>query len=196
MKKIKYRIRFFSEWHCSSGLAAGMDMDLLVIKDESGLPFIPGKTMKGLLREAVEELFDYTDRKDHTILFQMFGYSGQQIASGGVLDMDTTAGSSFFSDATLSPALKEKVRQEKGLAEYFYCKNSFTAIDRDGIAKEGTLRQIQTTIPCELYGSISNVPLLDFEVKNVFSYVKRIGLNRNRGLGRCCMELVSMEDEA
>ena len=54
--KIKYKIEFHTDWHCGSGLAAGADVDALVVKDKNGMPFIPGKTIKGLVREAVEEI--------------------------------------------------------------------------------------------------------------------------------------------
>ena len=56
---IKYKVIFFTDWHCGSGLAAGADVDALVIKDSDGLPYIPGKTMKGLLREAAEEIVSF-----------------------------------------------------------------------------------------------------------------------------------------
>ena len=48
-----YNLTFFTDWHCGSGLAAGADVDTLVVKDKNGLPFVPGKTLKGLIREAV-----------------------------------------------------------------------------------------------------------------------------------------------
>ena len=47
---ITYTIEFFSYWHCGSGLSAGADVDSLVIKDAIGMPFVPGKTIKGLIR--------------------------------------------------------------------------------------------------------------------------------------------------
>jgi CRISPR/Cas system CMR subunit Cmr4 (Cas7 group RAMP superfamily) len=55
-KTIEYQIEFFSEWHCGSGLAAGADVDALVVKDKDKLPFVPGKTIKGLIREAADVL--------------------------------------------------------------------------------------------------------------------------------------------
>lgn len=55
MKDLTIKIEFFSPWHCGSGLSAGADADSLVIKDTKGLPYIPGKTIKGLIREAVED---------------------------------------------------------------------------------------------------------------------------------------------
>jgi len=56
---IHYKIEFFTDWHCGSGLSSGADLDLLVIKDKDKLPFIPGKTIKGLVREAVEEIHGF-----------------------------------------------------------------------------------------------------------------------------------------
>jgi len=53
---ITYTIELFSYWHCGSGLSAGADVDSLVIKDAKGMPFVPGKTIKGLIREAAETL--------------------------------------------------------------------------------------------------------------------------------------------
>ena len=54
--RIDYSIEFFSYWHCGSGLAAGADVDELAIKDGDGLPYVPGRTVKGLLRDAAESL--------------------------------------------------------------------------------------------------------------------------------------------
>ena len=50
MQTLTYQIQFHSYWHCGSGLAAGAGVDALVVKDANGLPFVPGKTIKGLLR--------------------------------------------------------------------------------------------------------------------------------------------------
>ncbi|MDD2650440.1 MAG: RAMP superfamily CRISPR-associated protein, partial [Candidatus Cloacimonetes bacterium] len=51
-----YQVKFLSDWHCGSGLTSGSDVDALVIKDQNNLPIIPGKTIKGLLREAAETI--------------------------------------------------------------------------------------------------------------------------------------------
>jgi CRISPR/Cas system CSM-associated protein Csm3 (group 7 of RAMP superfamily) len=54
--RINYKIEFYSYWHSGSGLSIAAGADLRVNKDKDGLPFIPGKTLKGLLREAAENL--------------------------------------------------------------------------------------------------------------------------------------------
>ena len=46
-----YKVTFLDYWHLSSGLTSGSKLDSTVVKDKDGLPFIPGKTIKGLLRE-------------------------------------------------------------------------------------------------------------------------------------------------
>ena len=73
MGTIKYEIEFFSNWHCGSGLAAGADVDALVIKDNNGLPYVPGRTMKGLLRDAATNL-----SVDKDVISNIFGVSGDE----------------------------------------------------------------------------------------------------------------------
>ena len=94
MKTIKYKIEFFSNWHCGSGLAAGADVDSLVIKDNDGLPFVPGKTIKGLLSEAV-----FTLNESTPFFSEVFGISGEKNAH--------KQGCAYFSNAVLP---KEEAR--------------------------------------------------------------------------------------
>ena len=67
MTDIKYKITFYSNWHCGSGLAAGADTDELVIKDRNGLPYVPGRTIKGLLREAAMMLSQFISIPEESI---------------------------------------------------------------------------------------------------------------------------------
>ncbi|MGB1217231.1 MAG: RAMP superfamily CRISPR-associated protein, partial [Saprospiraceae bacterium] len=57
----EYTIEFHSYWHVGSGLFGGTEADNLVNKDKVGLPYIPGKTLKGLLRQAATELMELDD---------------------------------------------------------------------------------------------------------------------------------------
>ena len=56
MKKAIYKIQFFDYWHTGSGLAGGTYADSIVNKDETDLPIIPGRTIKGLLKDAANSL--------------------------------------------------------------------------------------------------------------------------------------------
>ena len=172
MSTIKYEIEFFSNWHCGSGLAAGADVDALVIKDKNGLPYVPGRTIKGLLRDAASTLCD-----DKKTINNIFGVSGDE-------DNHQT-GSSFFGNVTL-PHKEYHYIVEQGLAPHLYQTFASTRIDENGIAKDNTLRKIETVVPCKLEGEILNVPDgAEQTIEDAMCFIKRMGTGRNRGYGRC-----------
>ena len=66
-----------------------------------------------------------------------------------------------------------------------------TAIEENGIAKDFSLRKIQLVVPCELYGTIMNVPdNMEEILAKGLKFIKRVGVNRNRGLGRCSLSVI------
>lgn len=195
MIDLKYKLIFYSNWHCGSGLAAGADVDALVIKDRYGLPFVPGKTIKGLVREALEDILYFTDKsnKKTALLIEAFGNSEDRDNRSEKMlssDDDTTSiamrkGCIFFTNAEL-PAADKKAIIDKKLNSYLYITISSTAIEKDGIAKDSSLRKLEVTAPCTLEGEILNIPdALSEDLKKALQMVKRLGVNRNRGLGRC-----------
>jgi CRISPR/Cas system CSM-associated protein Csm3 (group 7 of RAMP superfamily) len=178
---IKYRIEFLSEWHCGSGLAAGADTDALVIKDKDGFPYVPGKTIKGLFREAAEDLIElkYPDLRPQFI--ESFGSFSDKD--------DAKIGEIFFTNAELKSEEKMQI-QEKGIAKFLYGRVYSTKINDAGTAEDGSLRSMETVIPCALFGEILNADdsllhLLEDSAK----MIKRMGVNRNRGLGRVVITL-------
>lgn len=178
---LSYRITFFSEWHCSSGLSLGSDLDSMVIKENEMYPFVPGKTMKGLIRDAVESLLlfqgDYEQKRD--LVEDLFGVSNRE---------QHKQGCAFFSDATLSEALKVELLKNSLYKSLYHTKSS-TKIDSSGIACTGSLRKIETTIPCELYGTIMDLPEnMSSVVQRSLGLIKQLGSNRTRGMGRCLIE--------
>lgn len=183
---ISFKIRFHSEWHCGSGLAAGADLDALVIKN-NGLPFVPGKTIKGLVREAVAEILilrGVTDEKQK-LFIETFGNSEDKNELG-ICDNDLVRkGSAFFENAELEENIRYTI-QKDNLEKYLYRSISSTAIDDDGIAVKHSLRRLETVVPCELCGRILEIPdAFANDMIDGLRYIKRLGLNRNRGLGRC-----------
>ena len=180
---IKYKIEFFDLWHCGSGLSAGADVDALVIKDKNNLPYIPGKTLKGLIREAAEELLRFQKRdKDNKIEDKFIEFFGKSESA-----TDIVRGTSFFSDARLSDDEACQII-DNNLSAFLYKNIASTAIDSNGIAEKGSLRRIEVTIPLTLEAEILNIPdeLKDLLIE-ALSMVKRLGVNRNRGLGRCSL---------
>ncbi len=172
MRTIKYEIEFFSNWHCGSGLAAGADVDALVIKDNNGLPYVPGRTLKGLLRDAASSL-----SLDKETINNIFGVSGDENGH--------KTGRSFFGNATLPSAEYQYIVEQK-LASHLYQTFASTRIDEYGIAKDNSLRKIETVVPCKLEGEILNVPDGSEQMlEDAMHFIKRMGTGRNRGYGRC-----------
>lgn len=182
---IRYKIEFYTYWHCGSGLSAGADVDLLAIKDEEGFPFIPGKTVKGLIREATETLVKLNPGRypSWDEVEKIFGQD------------NSLQGCAFFSNAELPDEDKAAL---KPYAEHLFTALSSTAIGDDGIALEHSLRRIEVALPCVLTGEIMRWP--DDEkgeneniklIEDSLAFVKRLGENRNRGLGRCRFSIMS-----
>jgi len=183
---MKYKIQFLDYWHTSSGLSNGADVDLTVLKDEYGLPILPGKTLKGLFREAAENLKElHSDLINDDFIKSVFGEKLPKNAKTEDEEQVKEA-DSFFTDAKLSKQIYEFAKAGKEKINHLYKAIASTQIDENGQAEEYSLRQMQVTVPVELYAEI-----YDFDEKYIpqmemcFNYVKRLGLNRNRGLGRC-----------
>ena len=60
---INYELKFFDYWHVSSGLSGGAALDSYAVKNSAGLPYVPGKTINGVVRAAAE-LFWYANDID------------------------------------------------------------------------------------------------------------------------------------
>lgn len=190
MKELTYTISFFSEWHAGSGLSSGSDLDALVIKDNKGFPFIPGKTLKGLLREAAEELSMLKGIKpaDNPFIIHFFGFFDELNSEESKIHQ---RGKAHFSDAMLSSKLRS---EGAAFAKFFFREKTSTAIEKTGLAVKNSLRKMETTIPCQLSARIfyDEYPGCEDELKKYFQWIKRLGQSRNHGLGRCeflCTEI-------
>lgn len=168
---MRYKIEFLDYWHTSSGLSAGAKADSLALKDENGLPFISGKTIKGLLRAN---------------------------AHGGNLDKcfgtDKEASSCYFSNATLSQKT-QKIIKDRHLQSELYTLLVSTKINKYGVSEDKSLREIEVVVPLTLYGYIDGeMSKVEKEAMiKALKSIKRLGLNRNRGLGRCLVEILGEE---
>jgi CRISPR/Cas system CSM-associated protein Csm3 (group 7 of RAMP superfamily) len=195
---IEYTLTFLSDWHAGSGLSIGAKADASVIKDAQGMPFLPGKTIKGLLKDALIDIMDVqpTLVNKSAILKLFGGVSGKDelVPSGDSRSStnETVEGKLFFSNAILELDLQSA--DLKPLKDYLFRTQASTAINENGTAAKGSLRVIETTIPLELKGYISQreafsdetIKLLDMAMQ----WTRHIGQNRNRGLGRCYFERI------
>ncbi len=167
-------------WHMGTGSGKGFDYDAVVSKTAKKLPYIPGRTVKGLLREAV-------------LLLEEAG----RVASGTTADLfgradvdsryDSAEGRIAFSSATLHPDPSAEPGWNNSLPDYLYAGIASTRIDERGQAVDQSLRRIEVAIPAVLTASASCDDLSTTWVevlKGAAPLVRMAGSHRHRGLGR------------
>ena len=191
---IVYTIEFFSYWHIGSGLSIAGDVDAAVLKNQYQLPYIPGKALKGLLREAAETLAELDTKSSYKdLIVSIFGeertkkqQAAEEKEENTDFDPDKDnetkgqAGQAFFYNAEVNP--KDLMDKQTALYE----RLSATALDEQGQAKQGSLRKMEVSIPLKLYAKISGLTKEEGEfIHQCFKWIKRMGLQRHRGLGRC-----------
>ena len=189
---ITYRIQFYEYWHSSSGLAAGTNANLTVRKTRAGLPLIPGRALKGLLNEAAYKLHSLNaELVKADFLTTVFGTGDDEYNTDAEREMDSErshASHCFFSNAELSAHRTTALAADPAQQSHLYTNLSSTRVDENGLPVDNTLRTIQVTVPLTLYGKITDFPAAEDyrqQLEYCMQWVKKLGLNRTRGLGRC-----------
>lgn len=189
--KIDYEITFLSDWHCGSGLSGGGDSDAKLIRDDNGMPYIPGKTMKGLLSDACKEIARDSNVLDLGNIEDLFG-------KDAYIESITSADGKKIEKQMQSKQSKINVTNVKiqevdyndivnnQLQNNLYKNITSTRIDLLGVADDKSLREMEVCMPITLTGTIE----IEEEnhkqiVYNGLQWLRAIGMNRNRGLGRC-----------
>lgn len=179
--RAKIKFNFLSFWHAGSGMGRGSDVDSIVVKDRRGMPYLPGRSVKGLFREAVNTLEDINQTESGTT-GRLFGVNdGERSTSqSGIL---------FFTDAKIEVNYND-IAGDTGLKGALYERVSSTKISAEGSAVKGTLRAIELCVPVELIAYVDAPSKGDFEILvKAASLVRAAGAHRNRGLGRCAVAL-------
>lgn len=184
------KIDIQSYWHPGTGSGRGSDVDAVTHRDRSGLPLLPGKTLKGILRDAVARWEQFTQAK-HTpsLAEQLFGADA---------DADEKwLGSVRVSDAVLADDIRYYLLEEKNLMTGLYRSIHATAIEHaTGTAVNKSLRGIEVVAPLTLYATLDEVPNAPYQVANwpktieqSLGLIQAIGAHRTRGLGRAIVTL-------
>lgn len=183
MKEIDIRIEILSYWHAGSGVGRGGDADSLVVRDDLGLPYLPGRTVKGLFREGVRLCEDFKELPEGTTdsLFGLRADPGD--------DAGSVPGKLFFRDARLDRETRGWLagEKDKNLKEALFDTISSTKLDEEGQADDKTLRTIEATIPVALDTTVSGPDEDDWPeaIGRAARVIRSLGSHRHRGLGRC-----------
>ena len=219
IKQSNLSIDIRSFWHAGTGRGSGSHLDALVERDAAGLPFVSGKMLKGLLRDAVRraaewDVLSYSQDNNGSLSAEalvecLFGTSG--FKDDGLPREDINAGLLKFSDARMAPELINWLQgnsdKHKKLRECLFRSVYSTAINSDsGVAKQGSLRGQEVTVPMVLDGRVS---IIDTALANclypsvaadwisildqALPLVRAVGSNRTRGFGRAKLTLSGAE---
>ncbi len=193
MKKARITFEMLSYWHMGSGTGEGANVDAVVVKDAAGLPYIPGRTVKGVLREAVlcaEELnlvpAGTTER--------LFGTRSQTANR-----FETKPGALRFSNATLGGEMAAWAAEpmNAGTVAGLYRQVSSTCIDERGMAKDDTLRRIEVAVPVALQAQVTGpTDHGDWLTALAASapFIRGGGAHRHRGLGRVAVNIKEVQE--
>ena len=182
MYDLRITITFLDYWHCGSGESGGNEADALVVRYDKGakkgLPYVPAKTLKGLMREMAEANSSITCKA----LQQWFGNTADK--SNKCYEKDEIPNNETITH--LSNADIQEHIEEKNIP-YLFKTFKNTRLE-NGIAKDKTLRETEAVVPltlCAAFTGIEADPSQLGHLENAIKSIKRIGLNRNRGMGRC-----------
>lgn len=195
--RLKFDIRTY--WHAGTGRGRGGTVDAVTYKDADGLPRLPGRTVKGLVRDAVaqaEELNWFAEDgelKDLSpgITDRLFGKASEEQGK-------SEPGGLRFSDAVLPEDVRRWFRgnpKERGLISGLYRTHFATAVNDKGSAVDQTLRGIEVTVPVTLYATVSLVPDAGDlgpwtkVLERALPLIHAVGAHRTRGFGRVCVSL-------
>jgi len=190
--EIKYKIKFLSDWHIGSGSGIPGVIDNGVLKDKNNIPIITGKTIKGLVRDSLEDLLALKKDIDKNIIGDIFGKEGRE--TGNAIFYNPK----LFVEEDLS--LMDDSNYKYFIENYNKRDNlrnvrTHTAIDNiKGIAKETSLFSEEVSDSSfEFFGKIEAEDSSAKFIVSALRFITKIGGKRRRGLGYCNIEILEIE---
>lgn len=206
----KLKVELLSWWQAGSGRGAGKVLDSTVHRSASGLPEIPGKTLKGLLRSAMDraEAAGVVERGRSERWFGSFILGRQQAlapregeeagdAAARHLEkarFSTQPGVLWFGSAVLprpwqewASSLNNTGTECTGSPLYqLFSTVASTAIDENGVAAEHTLRVREVAVPMTLTATLIGPEDTAWpeDIQASLLFLHSLGTRRNRGYGR------------
>ena len=182
---------FLSPWHMGSGYGEGPNLDAVPVKSPAGLPLIPGKSVKGLFREAILLAEEFGKLSAGTTR-QLLGSRDDTLSR-----YDSTPGCLNFDSATLGEAMEAWAADRKNAdtVRQLFMTLASTSIDQNGLASDKTLRRIEIAVPLTLTAKVNStvqIRKLTETLQLAASLIREAGTHRHRGLGRV---IVSVKEE-
>lgn len=189
MKTRLLRIEFQSDWHIGTGAGIPGSVDRQVLRDPQGLPYVPGKTLTGILRDAAEFVADVRGGNAIDLPSKIFGAQSES-------DSCAMAAKIGISSAEFPGEIRDYILRNDLTSALFHVQPGIKIDNETGCAQEDHLFSLEKVRrDCVLYAEVvfmeelsdDEMKLLDDAVKAV----RRIGGKRRRGAGLCNLRWVS-----
>lgn len=183
-------IKFLSDAIIGSAEGYGAIIDTDIVYDEFGLPFIPAKRIKGILRNSSDDLIDYfkISNINYTIdKDKLFGISGQQ---AGILVLPNFYIEEYEKNRRWLRYLKNHKNNYKINVSTQKVLDTFTTVRistsiENGISKKTSLRKFRClNAGNTFYGKIDIDDKYAEQLALICQNVDSIGTKRNRGFGK------------
>jgi len=182
---MRVRVHFLDYWHAGTGRGSRYHLDALVVRDPDGLPYLPGRTLRGLLRDAVQRL-------------EAWGRIPWPNAAITLFGAEDRPGCLHLSNAVLPEELRAWLAAPESVAERraLFRSHFATAITPQGVAKEKSLRGMEVCVPMTLEAELCPLPYAEAPawwqeaIRRAAFLVRAAGAHRTRGFGRCWLEVV------
>lgn len=182
---MRIRMELLSDALAGSGEAFAGTVDKDIAFDERGLPFIPAKRIRGVLRESMKEL-EFLGLAEPGTSEALFGVPGASASSpfiihdGRVENAETLA--AFLDSAKLTNKLAD-IFAPRFVLECFSYLRAQTSVE-DGVAKENTLRISRVLKKGQVFHFEAECPSHYRTVlEAACASTRAFGASRNRGLG-------------
>ncbi|MEH2384081.1 MAG: RAMP superfamily CRISPR-associated protein [Nostoc sp.] len=198
LEKLTIKIKFTSDWHIGSGTGIPGDIDSLVQKDQDGLPYIPAKSLTGILRDACELVAFGLDNGIENGAWQQwvdYLFGEQPALAEEAIEIAPRPAALSIRPAYFSKALRAILNSKPSLKNAVTFVKPGISIDAEsGCAIEKFLRFEEVVrggtvleAECEL-----NLPASKDQKEVAYSllvagtkFVERLGGKRRRGTGKC-----------
>jgi CRISPR/Cas system CSM-associated protein Csm3 (group 7 of RAMP superfamily) len=195
--KVHVNFELLTYWHAGTGRGAGPDLDAVVARTPAGLPYLPGKTVKGLLRDAMELAVTCGVPSPHPVDFWM-GTTlrpvdperrerelEEQRFSTKVGRLRVSS-AEMVDDAGRTDTWQAWARTHADHIEHLFSSFASTKLE-GGTAAAMTLRAIEVAVPMKLRATVEcdepDATWVDL-LKAAAPLLRALGSHRNRGLGR------------
>ena len=179
------------------GIAGIIDGDITY--NEFGIPHIPAKRIKGILRESARDLQDAgllnADQID-----RIFGVSGQEkgtelkLADGHVPDYENLR--DFLKTITRGATYKKlaSLFNQEAVLDYYCYTRSQTTINKNGVAQKDSLRTFRILKKkLKFYFNVVCPDGCEEDLENILKVTRAFGTSRTRGTGEIKLQIRDKE---